>query len=254
MNTETPVQILTRGGGATIAYRKMAGASPGVMFLGGFASDMTGTKARTLDAFARETGRTYIRFDYSGHGESSGNFAEGTIGRWTEDAIAVLDEVAEGPQLLVGSSLGGWIMLLAALARPKRVAGLVGIAAAPDFTEALMWRRYTPETRALLERGGVYYEPSEYSDQPTPITMGLIEDGRRHLVLERPIPIHCPVRLIHGQRDEAVPWMTAPRIAERLLADDVRVSLIKDGDHRLSRPQDLVRMRVAVAEMCEKIG
>ena len=232
----------------------MTGLSPGVMFLGGFSSDMTGTKAGALAAFARETGRAYVRFDYLGHGESSGSFSEGTIGRWAEDAIAVLDEVAEGPQVLVGSSMGGWIMILAALARPKRVAGLVGIAAAPDFTEDLMWRRYTPEIRAQLEEDGVYYEPSEYSDEPYPITMRLIEDGRRHLVLDRPIPIHCPVRLIHGQKDEEVPWMTAPQIAERLLAEDVRVSLIKDGDHRLSRSQDLIRMRGAVAEMCKKVG
>ena len=245
--------ILPRPGGASIAYRKCSGRSPGVIFMGGFNSDMTGTKASALEAACREAGRAYVRFDYSGHGESSGEFADGTIGSWSEDAIAVLDAASEGPQVLVGSSMGGWIMLLAALARPQRVAGLVGIASAPDFTEELMWGRFDDDVRRRLEDTGVYHRPSEYGDDPYPITMKLIEDGRRHLLLERPIAIHCPVRLLHGMKDEDVPWTTAPRIAEKLLADDVRVLVIKDGDHRLSRDQDILRIRVTVEELCREL-
>jgi pimeloyl-ACP methyl ester carboxylesterase len=245
--------ILPRPGGASIAYRKCSGRSPGVIFMGGFNSDMTGTKASALEAACREAGRAYVRFDYSGHGESSGEFADGTIGSWSEDAIAVLDAASEGPQVLVGSSMGGWIMLLAALARPQRVAGLVGIASAPDFTEELMWRRFDDDVRRRLEDTGVYHRPSEYGDDPYPITMKLIEDGRRHLLLERPIAIHCPVRLLHGMKDEDVPWTTAPRIAEKLLADDVRVLVIKDGDHRLSRDQDILRLCVTVEELCREV-
>ncbi len=246
--------ILPRPGGASIAYRKTAGTSPGVIFMGGFKSDMTGTKACALEAACRTEGRAFVRFDYSGHGESSGAFADGTIGSWTDDAIAVLDQASEGPQVLVGSSMGGWIMLLAALVRPTRVAGLVGIASAPDFTEELMWRRFGDDVRDALERTGVHYQPSAYDDDPTPITWKLIEDGRRHLLLERPIAIHCPVRLLHGMRDEDVPWTTAPRIAEKLLADDVRVMIIKDGDHRLSRDQDILRLCVTVEELCREVG
>ena len=245
--------ILPRPGGASIAYRKCSGRSPGVIFMGGFNSDMTGTKASALEAACREAGRAYVRFDYSGHGESSGEFADGTIGSWSEDAIAVLDEASEGPQVLVGSSMGGWIMLLAALARPQRVAGLVGIASAPDFTEELMWGRFDDDVRRRLQDTGVYHRPSEYGDDPYPITMKLIEDGRRHLLLERPIAIHCPVRLLHGMKDEDVPWTTAPRIAEKLLADDVRVLVIKDGDHRLSRDQDILRLCVTVEELCREV-
>ena len=246
--------ILPRPGGASIAYRKTEGKLPGVVFMGGFMSDMTGTKARALEDHCRNEGRAFIRFDYAGHGESSGAFTDGTIGSWTEDAIAVLDEAAEGPQVLVGSSMGGWIMLLVALARPTRAAGLVGIASAPDFTEELMWQRFDENIREQLRRTGVYHEPSEYDENPYPITMKLIEEGRQHLLLERPIPIHCPVRLLHGMKDPDVPWTIAPRIAEKLLAEDVRVMIIKDGDHRLSRDQDLLRLCVTVEELCREVG
>ncbi len=246
--------ILPRGGGASIAYRKSAGQTPGVIFMGGFMSDMTGTKACALEAACREAGRAFIRFDYSGHGESSGAFTDGTIGGWTDDAIAILDRVSDGPQVLVGSSMGGWIVLLAALARPSRVVGVVGIAAAPDFTEELMWRRFDDDIRQDLFRTGVHHLPSEYDDDPYPITMKLIEEGRNHLLLERPIAIHCPVRLLHGMKDRDVPWTTAPRIAEKLLAEDVRVMIIKDGDHRLSRDQDILRQRVTVEELCREVG
>ena len=247
-------QILTRRDGATIAYHKIDGSAPGVVFMGGFRSDMTGTKATILETFCRKEGRAFLRFDYFGHGQSSGEFIDGTIGRWAKDAIAALDELTDGPQVLVGSSMGGWIMLLAALARPARVAGLIGIAAAPDFTEALMWQHFPSEIRTLLEGGGVHYEPSDYDQEPCPITLGLIEDGRAHLVLERALAVHCPVRLIHGMQDDAVPWEHSLRIAEMLLSQHVTVTLIKDGDHRLSRLEDLGRMCRMVDLLCLEVG
>ncbi len=234
-----PAQILPCDDGATIAYHRSDGTSPGVVFLGGFASDMTGTKATALETHCRAAGRAFLRFDYTGHGESSGRFEDGTIGRWTQDALAALDRLTEGPQILIGSSMGGWIMLHCALARPARVAGLIGIAAAPDFTEALLWPRLDAAAREAIERDGMWRQPSEYDAEGYAITKGLIEDGRRHLLLERPIAIHVPVRLLHGMKDQAVPWSTAPRLAGALLSDDVTVKLVKDGDHRLSREQDL---------------
>lgn len=215
---------------------------------------MSGAKASALAAHCRAAGRTYLRFDYFGHGASSGRFADGAIGRWIADALLAFDRLTEGPQILVGSSMGGWIMLHLALARPQRVAGLLGIAAAPDFTEVLIWNRLTVAQRKSLMRDSVYYETSEYAPEPTPVTLGLIEDGRRHLVLGRPIPIHCPVRLLHGMRDTDVPWMTSARLAERLLATEVKVSLIKDGDHRLSRESDLRRLCAALDDVVALAG
>ena len=207
---------------------------------------MTGSKATALEAYARRRGQAFLRFDYQGHGQSSGRFEDGTVGRWAEDAVAAFDALTEGPQILVGSSMGGWIMLLAALARPQRVAALLGIAAAPDFTEDLMWRRFPAEVRAAIEQKGVYHLPSDYSESPYPITKHLIEEGRRHLLLNAPIPLRCPVRLLQGQRDPDVPWQTALRLAEKLESDDVEVTLIKDGDHRLSEPQDLARLEATL--------
>jgi len=216
---------------------------------------MTGTKATALEDHCRRAGRSYVRFDYTGHGESSGAFEDGTIGRWAEDALAVVDRITEGSQVLVGSSMGGWIALLCALARPSRVAGVVGVAAAPDFTEELMWARFAPEAKRALETEGVWREPSEYDADGYPITMKLIEDGRKHLLLQRAaIAIHVPARLIHGMKDHSVPWSIAPRIASLLLTDDARVKLIKDGDHRLSREQDLAILFDTVEELCDKIS
>ena len=247
-------RILTRGDGATIAYHRHDGATPGVMFLGGFMSDMTGVKATSLEAHCRAKGRAFVRFDYLGHGQSSGAFADGTIGRWAEDAICVLDELTDGPQVLVGSSMGGWIMLLAALARPDRVAGLVGLAAAPDFTEALIWHRLPADARAALRRDGIWHEPSRYSDKPYAITMKLIEEGRKHLLLELPIAVHCPVRLMHGMEDLDVPWQHAMLIAGQLLSKHVSVTLVKNGDHRLSRPEDIDLLCRIVDGLCETMG
>ncbi len=247
-------KTLSRPDGTAIAYHKTDGAAPGVIFLGGFRSDMTGTKAAALEAFCRENGRAFVRFDYFGHGGSDGEFTDGTIGRWAEDAIAVLDEVTDGHQVLVGSSMGGWLMLLTALARPGRVAGLIGIAAAPDFTERLMWDHFPPEAKKALEADGIYFEPSDYDDGPYPITMKLIEEGRKHLLLDTHIAIHCPVRLIHGMKDKDVPWGHVMLMRDQILSDHVTMTLIKDGDHRLSREEDIRLICHITQAMCEEVG
>jgi pimeloyl-ACP methyl ester carboxylesterase len=186
-----------------------------------------------------------LRFDYSGHGGGGGRFEDGTIGIWSTDAPSAIDRLTEGPLVLVGSSMGGWIALLAALARRERVVGLIGIAAAPDFTETLMWARLSVEQRAALMEHGIIHRPSRYGD-PTPITRALIEDGRNHLVLRGSVPLDCPVRLLHGQADPDVPWEMALRIADELTSGDVQVILVKHGDHRLSRPQDLALLRLTL--------
>ena len=213
-----PPSLLRRAGREAIAYRAVEGKPPGVMFLGGFMSDMTGTKATALEAHCRRAGRAFVRFDYSGHGESSGAFRDGTIGAWRDDALAVLDEVARGPQVLVGSSMGGWVMLLVALARPERVAGLVGIAAAPDFTEDLIWSTLDNETRQRLTKTGAIELPCDYDDDPYPITMGLIEEARSHLLLHAPIPFRLsdPPAAGHGRRGCAL----ADRLAHRRAGEE----------------------------------
>ena len=249
MRDSPPISLLRRADGGTIAYRATDGKSPGVVFLGGFMSDMTGTKASALEAHCRRAGRGFVRFDYSGHGASDGAFRDGTIGGWRDDALAVIDAARTGPLILVGSSMGGWLMLLAALARPERVAGLVGIAAAPDFTEDLMWDEFDGETRAALARDGVVARPSGHGEPPGPVTMRLIEEARRHLLLRGPVPVACPVHLLHGMADEEVPWRTAPLIAAAVASADVTVELIKDGDHRLSRTRDIARLCAVVEAM-----
>ena len=246
MQEPLPPTLLERDGRETITYRAMAGSTPGVMFCGGFMSDMTGTKATALEAHCCRIGRAFVRFDYSGHGESSGAFRDGTIGGWRDDALAVLDRVASGPQVLVGSSMGGWIVLLLALARLERVAGLVGVAAAPDFTEDLIWSTLDDEGRRTLAETGEIVMPCDYGDDPYPITMGLIEEGRDHLLLRGPIALRCPIHLLQGMRDDDVPWRTALRIAELVESERVVVELVKDGDHRLSRDEDLARLCAAV--------
>jgi pimeloyl-ACP methyl ester carboxylesterase len=240
---------LTRQDGATIAYQRTAGSSPGVVFLGGFRSDMTGTKAHYLEDYCRRRGQAYLRFDYFGHGASSGDAALGTIGRWAEDAIAVLDSLTDGPQVLVGSSMGGWIMLLAALARPSRVFALVGIAAAPDFTEDLLWPRLDPAQHQELRNSGAVTLPSEYDLAGYTYRLSLFEDGKRHLVMREAIALDCPLRLLHGMSDASVPWQTSLSLAERLASPNVVVTLIKDGDHRLSRDADLARLGRTLDEL-----
>lgn len=242
---------LTLDDGARIAFRHTPGRAPVVVFCGGFMSDMTGTKATALEAFCRGRGQAFVCFDYRGHGASSGAFEDGTIGLWTGDALAVPDRLTEGPLVLVGSSMGGWIALLAALARRDRVRGLVGIAAAPDFTRRMVEHEFTDEQRAALARDGRVAIASPYDPRPYVVTQALIDDGNARCLLDGPIPLACPVRLLHGLRDESVPWRTALRIAERLEGTDVTVTLAKDGDHRLSTPADLARLRAAVAELSD---
>jgi len=236
--SEEHVGRLDRGDGIELAWAIRGGRGPVVVFLPGFASDMAGAKAMALAEVCAARGQAMLRFDYSGHGVSGGAFSDGTIGRWIADALCVIDRVSEGPLLLVGSSMGGWIGLHVALARPERVAALVGIAAAPDFTETLMWESMMPAERARLSEDGFIEAPSQYG-QPLRITRALIQDGRRHLLLGGPIALHIPVRLLQGRRDDDVPWETALALADRIEGDDVQVTLIKDGDHRLSRPEDL---------------
>lgn len=252
MNDRQPVEGTITVGGNEIAYVKCAGAGPGVMFFGGFKSDMSGTKAMSLQAYCEARGQAFVRFDYSGHGRSGGRFEDGTIGAWAGDAIAVLDEVAQGPQIVIGSSMGGWIALLAVLARPERIAAYVGIAAAPDFTEDMMWAGFSEDIRETLRTDGVYYEPSEYEEGPLPISYSLIEEGRDHLLLRAPIALSCPVRLIQGMRDTSVPWQTALKIAEQVATDDVEVSLVKGGDHRLSEPADIARLQRVLDSLLER--
>lgn len=248
-----PLQFLEVGDGAArrrVAVRARPGTSPGLVWLGGFNSDMAGTKALALDEFAAGQGRACVRFDYSGHGESEGRFVDGTIGRWLEEAGAVFERYCRGPQVLVGSSMGGWIALLLARELKRRgapPAGLVLIAPAPDFTEALMWRGFPEEVKRQIETEGVWLRPSEYGE-PYPITRVLIEDGRKHLVLGGTIEVGCPVRILQGAKDPDVPWRHAFALTERLPSDDVVLTMIQDGDHRLSRPQDIARLLAAVNE------
>jgi pimeloyl-ACP methyl ester carboxylesterase len=247
--TAATATSLARPDGAAIAYHRTDGRAPGIVFLGGFRSDMTGTKALFLEDYCRRRGRAYVRFDYFGHGQSSGDFARGTIGRWREDAIAILDSLTEGPQILVGSSMGGWIMLLAALARPERVAALVGIAAAPDFTAELLPTRLTADQRREIEEKGAVTLPSDYDQAGYLYTRRLIEGGNKHLLLGAPIPLDVPVRLLHGLADTSVPWQLSLRLAERLTSQNVEVTLVKDGDHRLSTKPDLARLARILDEL-----
>jgi pimeloyl-ACP methyl ester carboxylesterase len=221
-----------------------------LVFLPGFMSDMTGDKATCLDDLCAKLGHTCLRLDYSGHGASGGAFEDGTIGRWTQDALFLIDLLTEGPLVLVGSSMGGWIALLAAIARPDRIAGLIGIAAAPDFTETLIRPSLTPAQYETLARDGVLRVPGAFGGEQI-MTAGLLEDGAQHLLLGGKIPIACPVRLLQGQCDEDVPWRTALRIADCLDGQNVQVTLIKDGTHRLSRPQDLALLTQTAALLLE---
>jgi pimeloyl-ACP methyl ester carboxylesterase len=231
--------ILTREDGATIGYRRRDGKSPGVVFLCGFNSDMSGTKAEALDAFCAAREHAFLRFDYFAHGVSSGDFAEATIGRFLADTLAAIDKLTEGRLVLVGSSIGGWLMLLAALARPERIKALVGIAAAPDATEDLMWQRFPFDLREQIITNGAARVSSKYSEAGYLITRKLIEEARAHLVMRAPLAIDRPVRLIHGMMDPDVPWETSVSLADRLTGGDVQIALVKDGDHRLSRMQDI---------------
>jgi pimeloyl-ACP methyl ester carboxylesterase len=240
---------LQRPDGEAVAWRRVDGSGPTVVWLGGFASDMAGTKAQTLADWAARSGRGCLRFDYFGHGVSSGDFRDGTISRWREDALAVIDELTEGPLILVGSSMGGWIACLAALARPARVAGMALIAPAADFTGKLMRPELPEEARRAIETDGVWLRRSQYEPRGMPITRALLEDGDRWSILDGPVAITCPVRILQGGDDPDVPWGHALKLAQALQGPDVVFSLVRDGDHRLSRPQDLDRLVAAVEEL-----
>jgi pimeloyl-ACP methyl ester carboxylesterase len=247
------IEVGTGDQARRIAVRARPGCAPRLFWLGGFNSDMKGTKALALDAWAAEHGRACVRFDYSGHGESGGAFTDGTIGRWLEESLAVFERFCVGPQVVIGSSMGGWLALLLAREIGKRqgnasLIGLVLIAPAPDFTEELMWKGLSPEIHHEIETEGVWLRPSQYGD-PYPITRALIEEGRNHLLLGSSIDVGCPVRILQGAQDPDVPWRHAFALAHRLPADDVVLTMIQDGDHRLSRPQDIARIIAAVAEI-----
>jgi len=233
------LQTIDRGDGVNLALRRVSGRGPTLVWLSGFKSDMAGTKAEALSAWAHARGQGFLRFDYSGHGLSGGAFEECDVSRWRADVLRMVDAATEGPLVLVGSSMGGWMALLAALARPERVAALLLIAPAADFTQALLEPNLPDDARRALAETGRWARPSPYDDAPYVITQQLIEDGRRWLLLGETIPFSGPVRVLQGMRDEDVPWRHAVRTAEAIASDDVRVTLIKDGDHRLSRPQDI---------------
>jgi len=237
----------------SIAVRLREGKNPGLFWLGGFKSDMKGTKAEALDGWAEKSGRACVRFDYSGHGESDGEFTDGTIGRWLEESLAVYTQFARGTQIVIGSSMGGWLALLLAreLARRKSgapIAGMVLIAPAVDFTEELMWKQFSQTTKSEIEQKGSWLRPSAYGEEPYPITRGLIEEGRKHLLLGGLIETGCPVHILQGVQDPDVPWRHAVELVSRFSRDDVVLTLIKDGDHRLSRPEDIERLITAVKE------
>jgi len=245
-------QRLDLPGGAHLAYRLTPGHSPGIVFLGGFKSDMTGAKAVRLEAFAKARGQAFLRFDYQGHGASSGRFEEGTIGTWFLDAITVLDVLTQGPQVLVGSSMGGWLMLLVARERPERTAGLLGIASAPDFTQDLIWDELSPAERQRLSDDGRLELPSDYGD-PTVITRELIVEGQRHLVLPSPIRLECPVRLVHGTADNDVPFDRSLLLLDAIDHDDVELTLVKNGDHRLSDERGLGVIEATLARLLDRL-
>lgn len=242
-------EIFQSPDGRQIAYHQTPGRGPGVVFLGGYKSDMTGTKAVHLQAWAEARGQAFLRFDYSGHGQSSGRFIDGGIGDWSRDAMAVIAALTSGPQVLVGSSMGGWISLLVARAEPQRVAGLVGVAAAPDFTEDLMLAGFSAEQRNALQANGFVEEPSEYSDEPNIITQAFLDDGAKHLVLRSALNLPFPVRLLQGSADVDVPPHVAQRLFDHATCPDMRLTLVKGADHRFSTPECLDLMVATIEEI-----
>jgi pimeloyl-ACP methyl ester carboxylesterase len=243
---------LTTPQGRHIAYHRTEGRGPGIVFLGGFRSDMTGAKALHLQAWAEATGHAFLRFDYSGHGASRGAFVDGSIGDWRDDAAAVIEVLTDGPQILVGSSMGGWISLLLARDLPDHVAGLVGIAAAPDFTERMWGDEFSPADRTRLLEDGILHRPSDYSDEPYPITRRLIEDGRQNLVLDRPLSLPFPVRLLQGTDDTDVPPAVALRLLDHVASPDLRLTLVKGADHRFSTPACLKLLTATIEELMQE--
>lgn len=241
--------FITGQQGRRIAYHHTQGNGPTIVFCGGYMSDMEGTKALFLEKTCKKLNLPYLRFDYSGHGESSEAFVDGTIGKWMEDALTVIDEITNGELIIIGSSMGGWIGLLVSLVRKERVKAFIGIAAAPDFTREIMWDNYSDAIKETLKRDGLYLEPSEYRDEPYKVSYKLIQDGESHILLNKTIELDCPVRLFHGLRDMDVPSSYSSRIAEKLSSDDVIISFNKTGDHRLSSDADLNRIKQAIIDL-----
>ncbi|MDR3325909.1 MAG: alpha/beta hydrolase [Rhodospirillaceae bacterium] len=246
----TKTSILTRDYCSAIAYNKLNGENPGIVFIHGFKSNKNSEKALAIENFCANHNKAFIRFDMSGHGESAGNFEDGTISSWTNDVIDVLDSLTSGPQILIGSSMGGWLMLLATLARCNRIAGLFGLAAAPDFTEELIFNSFNEKQKETLLRKN--YIMIKNCSEALLVSNKLIKDGRKHLILQKQINITCPIRLIHGQKDNDVPWNTALRLQERLVSDDVEVILIKSSDHHLNKPDDIVLIKEVLDSLIKK--
>ncbi|MEH6808612.1 MAG: alpha/beta fold hydrolase [Hyphomonas oceanitis] len=241
--------------GHRLAFRRSNASTGDLTFVWmcGFKSDMTGTKVVRLEDWANQAGHGFLAFDYSGHGQSEGAFEDGTVSQWRADALAAIDAQTDGPLVLVGSSMGGWMALLSALARPERVKGLVLIAPAPDFTEKLMWPEFSPEAQAEIMETGQTLRPSDY-DEPYIITRALIEDGRQWQILDKPIAFDGPVRILQGMEDKDVPWTHAARLVDAMTATDLTITLIKDGDHRLSREQDIARLLDTCTEIARTLA
>lgn len=242
--TQDPSRLTTDHG--DLAYHHTSSRGPGAIFCSGFMSDMEGSKALALADYAAQVSRSFTRFDYRGHGQSTGVFRDLVVSDWLADALAVFDAVTSGPQVVIGSSMGGWIALHLALARRERVKALVLIAPAPDFTSRLMWPSFSAEEKATIETHGFLEQPTEYGPEPYVITKRLIEDGRSLGLLHAPIALHCPVRILHGQRDASVPWDLSLELMDQLESEDVEATFVKQGDHRLSEPQDIARLIAAV--------
>lgn len=256
MHSDVALNHLSAPNGEKIAYKMSAGAKtytgPTLIWCGGLKSDMEGGKATHLHDWAIKEGRAYIRFDYFGHGVSSGTFRGGTISRWSADVMQVIDELAKGDVILIGSSMGGWTSLLAALKRPDRVKGLLLIAPAPDFTQKLTWAEWSEEQRETLKRDGIVYVPSDY-DEPYEYSQALMEDGKRNQILDAAITFEGPVRILQGAADPVVPWEYSRQILDVITSDDVDYTLVKNGDHSLSSPRDLARLVRTAKEMCEQL-
>ena len=249
----TPPDFLN-GPNCPIAYRRRNGLGPGTVWLGGFRSDMLGTKADFIDQWALGNGRAFLRFDYTGHGESSGRFEEGCISQWASDGLAAFDNLTDGPQILIGSSMGAWTATLLAKQRTAKIAGAIFIAPAPDFTEMLMWPNLTDDQRNAVINDGFLSQPSDYSDEPEILTRKLFDDGRTQCVLGEPLVFNFPVVILQGMRDEAVPYDHAVKFANHIQSDDLQLCLSKTGDHRLSEPDDLTRLALTLDHLISKIG
>ena len=247
------IKTVVSSAGLKLKYKYYPGQGPVIVFLPGYKSDMTGTKATMLADYCLAHGHSCLLFDYSGHGVSQGEFIDGTIGRWAHDAVEVIQHaVNNDPVILVGSSMGGWIMLLCAIELKKQVAGMLGIAVAPDFTEELMWNGFSEDQRVELKKAGVLYLPSDY-DEPYPVTYKAIVDGRENCLLDKQIKVDCPTRLIHGMRDTDVPWQTSLRTLEQLDSSDIQLRLLKDGDHRLSNDDQLAIIKQMLQDLINSV-